>query len=71
MNSIDQSDAGQTLRVRPYDVTSDRETVAIRLRLARRIQARLRSAAIFLFRHDAVEVGESGSSTGWQCGQSK
>jgi len=70
MDSIDQIAAGQNPRVRPYDVTSDRETVDIRLRLARRIQARLRSA-IFLFKQDAVEVGESGSSTGWQCGPGK
>jgi hypothetical protein len=71
MDSIDNSAAGPTLGLRRYDITSDRETVAIRLRLRRRIHARLRRAAIFLFRQDAGEVGQSGSSAGWQCGQNE
>ena len=63
MDAIDKSAAGQIPPIRHYGIMSDRATVAIRLRLLRKIEARLRRAAIFLFRNDAVEVGESGSST--------
>jgi len=58
--------AGQ-MRLRHYDVSTDRDTAEIRGRLVRRIRARLRSAAICLFKYDAREAGESGQSTGWQC----
>ena len=56
------------MRLRHYDISSDRDTAEIRGRLLRRIRARLRNAAICLFRYDAREAEESGHSTGWQYG---
>lgn len=54
---------------RHYDIATDRDTAEIRGRLVGKIRARLRNAAICLFRYDAREVGESGPSAGWQCRQ--
>jgi hypothetical protein len=56
------------LRIRPYDITTDRETAAIRGRLMRGIRAGLRVTANSLFRHDAKAVGDSGAMPGWRNG---
>ena len=66
MKYFSRSAGAWSMRLRRYDISSDRDTAEIRGRLLRRIRTRLRSAAFSLFRYDAREVGENGETAGWQ-----
>ena len=66
MNYFTNSNGACPIRLRHYEISSDRHTAEIRGRLLRGIRARLRGGALCLFSYDVRDVEKDGASTGSQ-----